>query len=520
MNTAALPDNPAELKALFLEQKERYESRIEFLEERVRLLSNELFRRSSEKRPPVDDPRQLHLFNEAEELSTEEKAEEVVVPEHTRAKPKRKPLPDHLPRIEVIHDLSESEKVCVCGATLSKIGEEVSEKLDIVPARVRVIRHIRPKYACKGCEGVESGEGAVKIAEPPPEIIPKGLATAATVAYVAAAKYADGTPLYRLEQILSRHGIEIARSTMASWMVMASDRCRPLLDLLEKELTSGPLVNADETPVQVLNEPGRKNTTQSYMWVFRGGDPEKPVVLFHYATTRSGEVPREVLQGYRGYLQTDAYSAYDQFERKDSGIILAGCMAHVRRNFVKVVDARGRGVKKPGSADVALEYIRKLYAIEKVAREKKLSPAETLALRKEKAAPILEEFKAWMDERIHRTPPEGLLGKALRYGLNHWPKLIRYLEDGRIPIDNNSAENAIRPFVIGRKNWLFSGHPNGARAAATLYSLVETAKACGLEPYHYLRHLFEKLPYARSEQDHLALLPQRLTPEQVNQPAL
>ncbi|MEN6440759.1 MAG: IS66 family transposase, partial [Syntrophobacter sp.] len=310
MNTATLPNNPAELKALFLEQKERYESRIEFLEERVRLLSNELFRRSSEKRPPVDDPRQLHLFNEAEELSTEEKAEEVVVPEHTRAKPKRKPLPDHLPRIEVIHDLSESEKVCVCGATLSKIGEEVSEKLDIVPARVRVIRHIRPKYACRGCEGVESGEGAVKIAEPPPEIIPKGLATAATVAYVAAAKYADGTPLYRLEQILSRHGIEIARSTMASWMVMASDRCRPLLDLLEKELTSGPLVNADETPVQVLNEPGRKNTTQSYMWVFWGGDPEKPVVLFHYATTRSGEVPREVLQGYRGYLQTDAYSAY------------------------------------------------------------------------------------------------------------------------------------------------------------------------------------------------------------------
>lgn len=521
MDTVTLPDNLADLKALYFEQKERYESRIEFLEERVRLLTNELFRKSSEKRPPADDPHQLHLFNEAEALKAEEKEPEVVVvPEHTRAKPKRKPLPDHLPRIEVVHDLEESEKVCACGATLSRIGEEVSEKLDIVPAKVRVICHIRPKYACKDCEGVESEGGAVKITEPPPEIIPKGLATAGTLAYVAAAKYADGTPLYRLEKILSRHGIEIARSTMASWMVMASDRCRLVMELLEKELLSGPVINADETPVQVLNEPGRKNTTQSYMWVFRGGESEKPVVLFHYATTRSGEVPREVLQGYHGYLQTDAYSAYEQFERKDSEIILVGCMAHVRRNFVKVIDARGKGVKKPGSADVALEYIRKLYAIEKVSREKGLSADETREMRKEKAAPILEEFRSWMEERIHRTPPEGLLGKALRYALNHWPKLIRYLDDGRISIDNNAAENAIRPFVIGRKAWLFSGHPNGAHAAATLYSLVETAKACGLEPYHYLRHLFEKLPYARSEEDHRALLPQRLSPEQLNQSAI
>jgi transposase len=523
MNEATLPNDFEALKAIIrdretviVDQKERYESRIEYLEERVRLLTNELFRRSSEKRPQIDDPRQLHLFNEAEELAVQEKViPEVVVPEHTRKKPKRKPLPDHLPRIEVIHDIDESEKVCACGTELSKIGEEVSEKLDIIPASVRVIRTIRPKYACKGCEGVE-GEGAtVKIAEPPPEIIPKGMATAATVAYVAVAKYADGTPLYRLEKILARHGIEIARSTMASWMVMASDRCRLMMELVERELISGPLINADETPVQVLNEPGRKNTTKSYMWVFRGGSPEKPVVLFHYAPSRSGEVPKEVLRNFRGYLQTDAYSGYEQFDRKGSPILLVGCMAHVRRNFVKVIDARGKGAKKPGSADVAVEYIRKLYAIEKTAREGGFSPEETRALRNEKALPILEEFKAWMEKRHPQTPPEGLLGKALSYALNHWPKLIRYLEDGRIPIDNNSAENAIRPFVVGRKAWLFSGHPNGAHAAATLYSLIETAKACDLEPYHYLRYLFEKLPYARSEEDHLALLPQRLTPEQL-----
>jgi transposase len=270
--------------------------------------------------------------------------------------------------------------------------------------------------------------------------------------------------------------------------------------------------------VQVLNEPGRANTTTSYMWVFRGGDPDKPVVLFHYAPTRSGEVPREILEGYQGYLQTDAYSAYEQFERRGSRIILVGCMAHVRRNFVKVIEARGKGAKKTGSAEVALEYIRKLYVIERVARERKLSPEETLALRKEKAEPILKEFKAWMDNLLQKTPPKGLLGKALSYAVGHWKKLLRYLEDGRIPIDNNWAENAIRPFVVGRKGWLFSGHPNGAHASATLYTLIETAKACGLEPYHYLRRLFEKLPFARTEEDHLALLPQNLIPELLNRP--
>jgi transposase len=526
MNETLLPNDFEALKVIIrdqemaiFDQKKRYELRIEFLEERLRLLQNELFRRSSEKRPVEKDPRQLHLFNEAEAavLEKEPVREEIRVPAHTRQKPKRKPLPDHLPRVEVIIDIAEEEKICGCGILLSKIGEEVSEKLDIIPAKVQVIRTIRPKYACRGCEGVESEGKTVRIAEPAPEMIPKGIPTAGTLAYVATAKYADGTPLYRLAKILDRHGIEIPRSTMASWMVMTSDRCQLIMEYLKRQLLSGTLINCDETPVQVLNEPGRSNTTNSYMWVFRGGDPEKPVVLFHYAPTRSGEVPRGILEGYQGYLQTDAYSAYEQFEKKGSVIILVGCMAHVRRNFVKVIDARGKGPSKSGSAEVALEYIRKLYAIEKIARENKLSPEETLAMRKEKAEPILKEFKAWMSDLLPKTPPKGLLGKALSYALNHWPKLIRYLEDGRIPIDNNMAENAIRPFVVGRKNWLFSGHPNGAHAAATLYSLIETAKACGLEPYHFLRYLFEKLPFAQSEEDYLALLPQKLTPELLNQ---
>ncbi len=426
-------------------------------------------------------------------------------------------LPD-LPRIEVIEDIEESEKVCACGAELVRIGEETCEKLDIIPAKIQVIRIIRPKYACKNCEGVESEGPTVKIAPPPPQIIPKGIATPGLVAYIAVSKYADGLPLYRQENIFSRYGIELNRSTMAGWMVKAAEGCNPLTDLLYKELHSGPLVNVDETPVQVLNEPGRANTTKSYMWVFRGGSPDKPVILFKYSETRSGEVPREVLAGYSGYCQTDAFSGYDGLEAAHPGIILVGCFAHVRRNFVKVIDARGKAAKnKPGSAEVALEYIGKLYKIEKIARERELSPEEIVCLRKEQAVPVLEEFKAWMDKRLSQTPPKGLLGQALSYALTRWHKLIRYVENGHITPDNNAAENALRPFVVGRKNWLFAGHPNGAHASATLYSLIETAKACGLEPYQYLRFLFSKIPYAQSQEDYSALLPQNLTPEILSQ---
>lgn len=521
LDPATLPENVEELKSLVVDLEDRYLSRIEYLEERVRLLTNELFGRSSEKRPQPEDPLQLHLFNEAEVLCSEKpdtgEEDTLTVPEHRRKRPVRKPLPDHLPRVEVVHDISEEEKICQCGVPMSRIGEEVCEKLDIIPAKVQVIRIIRPKYACKdGCQGVENEGSKVKIALPPPEIIPKGIPTAGTLAYVATAKYADALPLYRQEKIFSRYGVEISRSTMASWMVMVADRCKLLMLLFQRALLAGLLVNADETPVQVLNEPGRKNTSKSYMWVFRGGSPEKPVILFWYSTTRSAEVPLEVLDGFHGYLQTDDFSAYEALAGQTTRV---GCFAHTRRYFVKVIDARGTAVKKKtGSAEVALEYIRKLYAIEKEAKEKGLSPGEIKKLGKEKAKPILEEFKAWMGGRIKVTPPKGLLGKALHYALSNWHMLIRYLEDGNIPIDNNAAENAIRPFVVGRKNFLFAGHPNGAHAAATLYSLIETAKACGLEPYHYLRYIFEKIPYAKSEDDYRALLPQRLSPDLLSQP--
>jgi len=510
-----LPDNPEELKAIILGMDEKYRLHIESLEQQIRILKKAIFGPKSEKRPVEEEgPSQLHLFNEVEVLVEQVAQKPQVIPEHTRQKPKRKPLPQDLPRIEVIHDIDKSEKVCQCGAELSRIGEEVCEKLDYIPAKLQVIRHIRPKYACKNCEGVESDGPTVKIAPPPPEIIPKGIATPGLIAHVAVSKYCDALPLYRQEKIFSRYGIDLTRSTMAGWIVKVTECCNPLMHLHYRELQSGPLVNIDETPLQVLNEPGRANTTKSYMWVFRGGPPDKPIIIFRYSETRSGEVPREVLTGYSGYCQTDAFSGYNGLEDANPGIRLVGCFAHARRNFIKVIDARGKSAKnKPGSAEVALEYIGRLYKIEKLARQRELSAEEIVCLRKEQAVPVLEEFKAWMDKRIDRTPPKGLLGQALNYALTRWPKLIRYIENGYITPDNNAAENAIRPFVVGRKNWLFSGHPNGAHASATLYSLIETAKASGLEPYQYLHFLFSKIPYAKTEKDYRALMPRNLTAE-------
>jgi transposase len=518
----SLKQTIVEMAASQAELEQKYRLQIDYLQERIRLLQNELFGRKSQKRPLPEDAKQLKLFNEVEELCPEAVAEDekaadtMEIPAHTRKKPKRKPLPKDLPRVEVIHDLDEEEKICGCGTPLCRIGQEEAEKLDIVPAKIQVIHHIRYKYACKNCEGVEDDGPTVKIAPVPSQIISKGMATPGLLAYIATAKYADALPLYRQEKIFGRYGIDLSRVTMAGWMVKTAQACTPVMELLYKVLLCGPVVNADETPVQVMKEPGRKNTTKSYMWVFRGGPIEKPVILFRYSPTRVGEIAAQMLNGYEGYVQSDGFCGYNILEKNGSPIRLLGCMFHVRRNFIKVVDARGRaGPARTGSAEVALSYIARLYEVEKYAAKNKLSSEKIYELRRQRSGPILEEFKAWMDKRVEQIPPKSLLGKAFSYALSNWPRLIRYLEDGRLKPDNNAAENAIRPFVIGRKNWLFAGHPKGANASATLYSLIETAKACGLEPYRYLRFLFERIPYASTEPDYQALLPQTVNPAQL-----
>jgi transposase len=514
----SLPDNTTDLKNIInslsisyknLEQKKQ--ARIDFLEERIRLLQNELFGRKTEKQPKPDQ-QQLMLFdeNQTDDPEIDELSGKTIIPEHIRKKRGRKPLPEELPRIEVILDINENEKICGCGCELSHIGDDTSEKLEIIPAKVQVIRYIRKKYACKNCEGVEDDGPTVRIAPLPPQIIPKSIATPGLLAHIIVSKFEDALPFYRQEKILGRMGIDLPRSTLCNWAVKVADKIEPMISLLHDAIRSGPLINIDETPVQVLKEPGRSNTSNSYMWVYRGGDPDHPVLIYQYQPTRSGQVPLSFLKDYQGYVQTDGYAGYDALGRK-AGVDLVGCWAHARRKFIEVIKAKSKKGKK-GIADKAIDFIGKLYRIEKQAKEGCLKPDAIYQLRQEEAKPILEEFHNWLLSKSNITPPQGLLGKAIHYTLKYWDRLIRYIEDGRLRPDNNLAENAIRPFVIGRKNWLFSGSPNGAKASSNLYSLIETAKANGLKPYEYLRYLLEKLPYAETEQDYKNLLPQNIDP--------
>ena len=522
----SLPDDPQELKTIIIDKAKAlhfHQQRITHLEEQVQLLRSKLYGKKSEKMITRNDVDQLALFDEAEideGVESEGPSDEITVAPHTRKKRGRKPLPKDLPRVDVTYDIPESEKQCGCGCEKTCIGKETAERLDYVPAQIRVIRDIRLKYACRNCEGTESDGPTVSIAPVPPQIIPKSICTAGLLAHILVSKFADALPFYLQEKMFDRLGVDLPRATMANWTIHAAGRMRALIDLLEKEIRSGPLINMDETPVQVLDEPGRANTTKSYMWVFRGGTPEKPALIYQYHPSRSGDVPIAFLGDYTGYIQSDGYAGYDRLA-KCGNITHVGCWAHARRKFMDVLSARKRNKstkrQRMGSADIAVGFIRKLYNIERDAKNRELSYDEVYALRQEKAKPILSKFKAWLDKKVSLTPPKGLLGIAVNYTLDQWDKLDRYIEDGWIPIDNNIAENAIRPFVVGRKNWLFSGSPRGADASAAIYSIIETAKANRLEPYRYLRYLFAKIPFIKNDAEYKNLLPTRIDPDVIDQ---
>ncbi len=511
MSNAALPNDPKALKAILADRDEY----ISELQEQVRWLKAVIHAASSERRAkPTANERQYSLFDEAEAVATEFlKVDDssVSVPSHTRRKRGRRPIPPALPRVEVVHDLPEEDKTCPCGSPLTRIGEEVSEKVDFIPAKIQVVRHVRPKYACRECEGVEDDGPTVKIASMPPQIIPKGIATPGLLAYVLASKFVDGLPFYRQERMFSRLGLDVSRSTMCGWALRAAEACEPIMDLLHEEILSGPVLNLDETTVQVLKEPGRKNTSKSYMWLARGGPPGKPGVLFHYSPSRSGKIAEELVRDFSGYLQTDGYAGYNALGERE-GIIHVGCMAHVRRKFMDVLKA---GTKKRGTAQEVVDLIAQLYGLEKQARQAGFDADRILAMRQNQSSPIMDTIKALLLERGQTTPPKSLLGRAISYALGQWERVQTYLEDGILLPDNNLAENAIRPFAVGRKNWLFSGSPRGAAASAALYSLVETAKANGLEPLRYLHFLFERLPGMKSDDERRRLLPQYLAAEEL-----
>ena len=533
--TPDLPDDVGALKSIIGEkstQLREMELRIAVLEEQLRLAAHKRFGASSEKA----DPDQLGLFNEAESLGLASDAGtastpeiEVTVPAHTRAKGGRKPFPDHLPRERIEHDIAEAEKLCPCGSghARPRIGEVISEQADIAPAKIKIIANVRFKYGpCHVCDGVFPEAGTSETtsvdAKPPPaaatstprtivvapmlpQPIPKSMATAGMCAFIAIMKYADGLPLYRIEKILARYGLTIPRATLASWMIKLGELIVPLMNLLHETQVSYDVLQMDETTVQVLKEDGRAAQTKSRMWVRRGGAPKQPVILFDYEPTRSGAVAWRLLEDFKGFLQSDGYSGYIAVGKRD-GIAHLGCLAHARRKFdeaLKTQKQNGRG----GLAAEGLALIQRIYRIEKVAREAKLTPEQRQKLRDEKARPVWDELRKWLDAKRGHAPPQTLVGKAMTFLDNQWPLLIRVLDDGRLEVDNNLCENALRPFVIGRKAWLFSDTPAGAEASARLYSLIETAKANGCEPYTYLQRVFTELPKATTLAETEALLP-------------
>lgn len=530
-----LPDDPNSLLKLVGDlQRELKQLKTEnvtlqhqntLLQERIHLLLHKRFGANSEKYRAE----QSDLFNEAEAYAEETGEAEVALeagmvevdsaetteavdqaattPSTSNRKPGRKALPNELPRVEIIHDLPEDLRVCAEGHALKKIGEEISEQLDIIPAKVQVLRHVRIKYACPCCQA------EVKTAPLPAQPIPKSNASAGLLAYIIVSKFVDALPLNRQSKLFRRIGVDLCRATLANWVIRCGELVQALCNLMQEQLLSYPIMQMDETTLQVLKEDDRTPESQSYLWVQRGGPPNQPAVFFTYSPSRSQQVADQLLQGFSGTVQTDGYAAYETVCAKN-GLRHAGCWAHGRRNFDEAIKAAGKEKAKAGKAGKALIMIQKLYRIE--TQIKYLSVEDKLRIRQAQAVPLLNEIKAWADVSLTQVPPKSLTGKALAYLGNHWASLTVYCEDGRLDIDNNGVERAIRPFVIGRNNWLFSDTVRGAKASANLYSLVETAKLNGLEPYRYLHHVFKELPRVQALEDIERLLPWNVDAEYIN----
>ena len=498
-----LKNDTLEYQNKYLEIKGRYD-----------LLIYKRFGRSAEQL--LTDEKQQSLFAEdpativssaAEEAQTtaEEEQEELSeVKSYQRKKPGRKAIDPAIPRDDKVVDIDEDEKTCACGAELSRIGEETSERLHIIKPRIFVERTIRPKYACRNCEGTEDEEKkTVRIAPVPPSIIPRSIASPSLLSTIIIQKYEDHLPYYRQEKQFLRIAVTISRQDMCNWQQKIYEKLLPLFKILHETVKNGPVIQMDETTVQVIGEEDRKDTQKSYMWLLRGGPPGKTVVMYKYRKTRAAYNAKALLEGYTGYLQTDGYAGYDAALKELSGIIHVGCFAHARRKFFEASKAS----KKPQSAEQGIKFIRKLYYIESEMRSQFQDEQEFVDERRKHAEPVLNDFKSWLLKRVEEVPPTLLLGKAIQYSLSQWDKMTAYLESPYLTPDNNACENAIRPFVLGRKNWLFNQSTDGAESSCGMFSLIETARQNNLIPMDYLTALFERAPFAFSTEDWQKLLP-------------
>lgn len=474
------------------------------LREKMQQMLHERYGRKSEKIPDeilpeldeaVVTPIEAAVINEAEQ--------EISVAAHTREKPRRKPIPPEFERETIIHDLPLEQQLCSCGGKLYCIGEDMHEQLDYVPASIKAILHIRKKYGCRDCET------GITMAPAPKDFIPKSLAAPGILAHVILSKYEDHIPLYRQEKIWQRIGIDIARSTLCNWVLLAAPGMQVLVDLLRDELLKLNYARADETPVQVMEENKVRTSKRAYMWVFASGRKDKAIFVYKFAMTRSGSVAEEFFEGFTGFLQTDGFTGYNKLCAKED-MTRVGCMTHARRKFAAIV----KTTKKTGAAHYAVAIIAKLYRIEDEIKTQSLDFDDIRNYRQQYAKPILTEFKIWLAQKQKQAPPQGTLGRAIYYFVEHWDELVIYLEHGFLDIDNNFTEQRVKPFTIGRKNWLFMGNERGGEAAATFFSLIESAKANGLNTYAYFRYIMTELPLINKTdtQALTAMLPHRIDP--------
>lgn len=481
----------------------RLTNEITRLRHQLNVLLQHRFGRKSEQ---LENPAQGYLFDEAdlsesslEKIETTD--ESITIASYERKKPGRKPLPKELPRIQEIHDLEESEKLCSCGHALTKIGEVKSEQLEFIPAQVHVIEHIRLKYACKQCEET------IKLAAMPKQPIPKSIATPGLLSHILVSKFMDHLPFYRQEHILQRMGIDIERATLCHWAQKCGELLKPLINQMHDEMRGYDIGYADETVLQVLKEPNRPASSKSYMWLFIGGDPKKRSFIYEYHPSRGHEVADTFWKGFKGYLHTDGYSAYQVLFKNPTnsitGITGVHCWAHARRKYIEIT----KTTRKEGLAHWAVKHIAKLYQLEAWYKDKGLKPEEIYQARQKKPKLLLAQFKIWLDEQIRNVPPQSPIGKAMSYCLKYWDNLMRYLEDGRLEIDNNRTERSIKPFVMGRKAWLFHDSVKGAHAGAVIYSLIETCKDHSIEPYAYLKYVLTQIPYCQHPEEYEKLLP-------------
>lgn len=469
------------------QQIEELQAKVKFYEEQLRLSKDQKFGQSSEAL--TDD--QLSIFNEAEKLSAQ-KSEEPDIEEITynrkKGRSKTRKTYDDLPIEEIYYELPEEERVCyACENPLHEMKIVVRKELKIIPAQVKMVHHKQQVYACRHCDKVD-GESMIVKADMPKPILPGSMVSPTLLSYIMYQKYGLAQPLYRQEKDFESLGIDIPRQNMASWMITCTDKwLKPIYDRMHEYLLDEAIIQADETEMNVLDE---KNNKKNYMWLYvsalRGNHRIK---LYEYQPSRATKHPVKFLKGFNGYLQTDGYQAYN----KVPNVTTVGCLAHARRKFIDTIKAAPKesDITKSKAAE-ALKFFKEIYKLEK--EFKKLDSETRYIQRLEKTKPLLDALKIWLDEQLLKTLPKSKLGEAIKYNLNQWDKLIQFLSDGRLEVDNNESERSIRPFVVGRKNWLFAKSPRGGSASATCYSIVETAKANDLMAFHYLSYLFEQLP--------------------------